>query len=1098
MRGADEVVSGAVVVVGSELTELGNSEVRLSFRAGVPVGLSFAGVPAVEIAAEVPDELFHLKLRAIDAPQTTNYGLPGVQSGGVDVGVGCFFPLDGCECRYRGGRRFESADTVRLESDFEQGDAEFTLGCTLRGLRVEFDLELRWRGAPAYLYELGFRLPALRFGASPADNLVELYDIRNHSCALRVPLDREMLVLPGIDRIPDRAHRLTAMDNDTHHEVSFLLSCGEAHLFGWGFSPDGEALCYNFSTSSRGLSFAPVWWSCDRLEAGRRVAAGKFVLTAIRGDHREMRRRVAAIKREYGWTVPHREIEPRYGALYQIHGFVADGGTFSERMAELPELKKLGVSVIYLPPLSGPEAYLNNHPAELAPGYGSESELRAYVGAAHRLGMLVIADMIAHHLFTLSGIWREHPEFLRHDEHGNPLSYSIGSMLTATQHPGYRRFYLDCCRSLIERFDLDGFRFDVAGFQLPDWNEDKEGGDRRPGMNILAQSGLLHYLHAELSRIKPVIFLEEGLGVTGLRYVSHGILNFLRQLKFGVSEEVTAKLLRRLRMVIDDAVLKERPNVITAWHSKIHDTALLQGFGRNQRGIDLAWTFLCCTGSGLPFLSEGSEAGIRREIAALMRFRRELPEFGIGEIVFDGVESSVPTVFSFLRRLGERLVLVAINFSARPVSVRLSLDFVPDGFKLLFASRGARLLKPGNDWCEVELGGYGCLVMKLDGGEAPPSFSAGEEEGPLRLPLEEATSRVVVEDVPAPRFSGMAAGGELDEGSFSKNSRSVAAIAAADPPQGWEQSGFDDRDWLQAWAPATRTSFIPVAGAGSARFIEDISPYEINALWGRSPRLREGLALFRRTFLLSAEPEQVRLRIGSPAFYDFDLAVASGGITPELASRSNRLRVYVNGMEVVAGEARRFDEPLAVDPSLFRAGENLLAVAVERGNGDHGFIARLEIDGETALVSDLKWRCFPGRVVELGSEWLDIGENFGAGRRVTIRRPEGVRGVLRWSLRAAGIDCCRLLVDGRVFTDYPAEVPVVKRNSYSGAVIPLLRSDEFSPAAAFELELLSGARGVRAVSELSGQIGMVTPLSGGECELSLLTTGDQLIFTLLP
>ena len=159
-----------------------------------------------------------------------------------------------------------------------------------------------------------------------------------------------------------------------------------------------------------------------------------------------------------------------------IHGFVADGGTFSERMAELPELKKLGVSVIYLPPLSGPEAYLNNHPAELAPGYGSESELRAYVGAAHRLGMLVIADMIAHHLFTLSGIWREHPEFLRHDEHGNPLSYSIGSMLTATQHPGYRRFYLDCCRSLIERFDLDGFRFDVAGFQLPDWNEDKEGG----------------------------------------------------------------------------------------------------------------------------------------------------------------------------------------------------------------------------------------------------------------------------------------------------------------------------------------------------------------------------------------------------------------------------------------------------------------------------------------------------------------------------------------------------------------------------------------------------------------------------------------------
>ena len=53
MRGADEVVSGAVVVVGSELTELGNSEVRLSFRAGVPVGLSFAGVPAVVIKAIV-------------------------------------------------------------------------------------------------------------------------------------------------------------------------------------------------------------------------------------------------------------------------------------------------------------------------------------------------------------------------------------------------------------------------------------------------------------------------------------------------------------------------------------------------------------------------------------------------------------------------------------------------------------------------------------------------------------------------------------------------------------------------------------------------------------------------------------------------------------------------------------------------------------------------------------------------------------------------------------------------------------------------------------------------------------------------------------
>ncbi len=1117
-----------------------NSQVELIFSSGLWTGLRFRNGSDKNVIVAAASTPFRLKTRSeMNSETVTNFGMPGVQSRQRDISGGGEFPLDGSSMRFISSREATVSGGQRLELDFAVSDYTFTAAYTLQDRMADINIEiaLKYHGdKEIYLYEFAYNLPFFRLGPSGDENLLEIYDVRNNSVNLRRQLGSPVRdLLDG--RIPGMEHRLTAMDNDLHHEISFLLHHTDRRetLFGWGYSPDYEAMCYSYEERSDSLSFAPHWWACSRLNKGTVIRCRRFILTHFTGEWDFMLEQVDSLKRLHDWQAPEVPDYLHGTMIYQIHGFIADGGGFTGWRKKLPELQKLGVGIIYLPPLASPEAYLNYQPDEVAACYGNEREFRDFVATAHQSDIRVIVDMIAHHLFRQSPA-AQFPQFIRRDELGNPLSYSIGSVLTETRNLQYRKFYLDCCRNLVEKFDIDGFRFDVAGFQLPNWDRPNTAYER-PGMGILGQTELLRTLKKELDPIKHLVYLEEGMGVNGFRYVTHGFIHYLKMLKNMTpgNTDKLAELVRRLRFIFADKILKERPGVITMYHTKIHDTALLQSFGLAIRGVDLAWTYLIFTIDGVPFITQGMERGYRTEIEKLADIRREYPEFRYGKMDFSRIHCDNPFVFCFIRRHKNAVSVVAINFS--PVSQHgcLTLDFPYVRVDELFSSHGNHHV-PQQQAIDMYLVPYGCSILKLDG--EIPKKSATVKQLSVLAPFLQLTvsastgllqsdsalvqNHITMEQLPLPLIAGPDGQGQLDEGSFSGSDTGTVPLASYRfESTEWTTPEYCDNHWTQVFAPSTRLPYWSIGKSHQGRYVEDISPYELHALWSRSPRLRSGVAYFRKTFDCPEQPVIANISLIAPATYDFDLAVANGGVDSRMINATNHCEIWINGRRI-NGENSEWDfSPVAID-HLLRSGRNAIAVASNRGNGGHGIIAAIDLeyaDGRHETIeSDSSWRCHPGIIMTpCGKPAFDAFnqeftftlaapdhdkmqkqncrcryQNLPDGSlAVTITRDRtAFASLLHWSITLEQMTDCRLTMPCVELTEKIDECGEL-RNSYSGARWPIFRTDEFSTSGDFSIELTGKQHRIKIVSATSGQIGIVG-LDGKSARISLLSNRDLL------
>lgn len=1117
-----------------------NSQVELTFSSGLWTGLRFCNGSDKNLITAVAASQFLLKIRSEMNPETvTNFGMPGVQSRQRDISNGGEFPLDGNPPLFILSRAMTVSGGQRLELDFAVSDYTFTVSYMLsdRTKEINIEISLKYHGAKEiYLYEFAYNLPFFRIGQPDEENLLEIYDVRNNSVNLRRQLGSPVRdLLDG--RIPGREHRLTAMDNDLHHEVSFLLHHTDRRetLFGWGYSPDYEALCYSYEERTDSLSFAPHWWACSRLNKGTVIRCRRFILAHFTGEWDSMLEQVDTLKRRHDWQAPEVPDYLHGTMIYQIHGFIADGGGFTGWRKKLPELQKLGVGIIYLPPLASPEAYLNYQPDEVAACYGNEREFQDFVATAHQLGIRVIVDMIAHHLFRQSPA-AQLPQFIRCDELGNPLSYSIGSVLTETRNGRYRQFYLDCCRNLVEKFDIDGFRFDVAGFQLPNWDRQNTAYER-PGMGILGQTELLRTLKKELNPIKPLIYLEEGMGINGFRYVTHGFIHYLKMLKSMTPENTDklAELVRRLCFMLADKILKERPGVVTMYHTKIHDTALLQSFGLAIRGVDLAWTYLIFTIDGVPFITQGMERGYRAEIEKLAFVKREYPEFRYGKMDFSRIHCDNPFVFSFIRRHKNAVSVVAINFSSVPQHGCLTLDFPYVHVDELFSSHGNHHV-PQQQAIDMYLVPYGCSILKLDG--EIPKKSAPVKQLSVLAPFLQLTvspstgllqsdsapvhNHITIEQLPLPLIAGPDGQGQLDEGSFSGSDTGTVMMASHRfESTEWTTLEYCDDHWEKVFVPSTRLPYWAIGKSHPGFYVEDISPYELHALWSRSARLRSGVAYFRKTFDCPERPAVANISLIAPATYDFDLAVANGGVDNQMINATNHCEIWINGQRITVESSEWDFSPVAIG-QLLRSGRNVIAIATNRGNGGHGIIAAIELEhagGQHEIIeSDASWLCHPGIVMTpyskpvfdavnqefvftLSSPDQDKMpkqncrcryENLPDGSlAVTITRDRtAFASLLHWSIAFEQMTDCRLTMPGVELTEKIDECGEL-RNSYSGARWPIFRTDEFSPAGDFSIELTGKQHRIKIISSTPGQVGIVGT-EGKIARISLLSHLDSI------
>jgi glycosidase len=191
------------------------------------------------------------------------------------------------------------------------------------------------------------------------------------------------------------------------------------------------------------------------------------------------------------------------GIIYEIfpRTFSAEG-TFAGIEAKLPELKKLGVTILWIMPIH--PVGLDHRKGTLGssysvmdyygvnPEYGTLDDFKHLVAKAHGLGFKLVIDMVANHTSWDSKLIKQHPEWFTKDSTGRIVSpvadWSDVADLDYSK-PGLRDYMIHMLEYWVRDIDIDGYRCDVAEMVPTDfWND----------------------VRTALDKIKPVMMLSEG------------------------------------------------------------------------------------------------------------------------------------------------------------------------------------------------------------------------------------------------------------------------------------------------------------------------------------------------------------------------------------------------------------------------------------------------------------------------------------------------------------------------------------------------------------------------------------------------------------
>ena len=178
-----------------------------------------------------------------------------------------------------------------------------------------------------------------------------------------------------------------------------------------------------------------------------------------------------------------------------------EAGTFAATTARLPELRDLGVTVVWLMPIHplgqvkkkgriGSPYAVRDYLA-VNPDYGTMDDLRRLVREAHRLGMKVILDVVLNHT-SWDNALLQRPGFHKRDAAGNVLSPYDWTDIAQLDYanPATRTYIRDVLAYWVREADIDGYRADVA-FLVPTdfWEAARAHVDGiKPGLMWLAES----------------------------------------------------------------------------------------------------------------------------------------------------------------------------------------------------------------------------------------------------------------------------------------------------------------------------------------------------------------------------------------------------------------------------------------------------------------------------------------------------------------------------------------------------------------------------------------------------------------------------------
>ncbi|MEO5832484.1 MAG: alpha-amylase family glycosyl hydrolase [Nakamurella sp.] len=378
----------------------------------------------------------------------------------------------------------------------------------------------------------------------------------------------------------------------------------------------------------------------------------------------------------------------RDATIYQINTRqFTEEGTFTAAVAHLPRLKLLGVTILWLMPvhqigelnrkgtLGSPYAVQDYY--SVNPDLGTADDLKAFVFAAHELGLRVITDWVANHTAWDCNLTMQHPDWYVRDWQGNfrPTPWWDWDDIIDLDYdnPEVRQYMTEALKWWVTEFDIDGFRCDVAGFVPVDfWNQARR----------------------ELDEVKPVFMLAE--------WESRDLHAAAFDMTYGWSWNET------MHHIATGHADAEALHVYYSWNEKAwprdamrmtfvsnHDKNAWEGTEYEQFGDALdAAIVLSVVGEGMPLIYNGQEAGndrrlkffekdpivwrehkyadFYRRLFALRRGLSALANAPWGARMIEVTTDHPKRVFAFVRQNADTKVLALFNFTDQPVDVTLT------------------------------------------------------------------------------------------------------------------------------------------------------------------------------------------------------------------------------------------------------------------------------------------------------------------------------------------------------------------------------------------------------------------------------------------
>lgn len=369
-----------------------------------------------------------------------------------------------------------------------------------------------------------------------------------------------------------------------------------------------------------------------------------------------------------------------------------ESGTFTGMKNRLPQLKDLGVDILWLLPIHpttgnlGPDnpGYATTNYFDVLPQYGTKQEFKEFVAAAHKLGIKVILDHVIQHTSDLHPHMKDAIRFKQHspyypfymwDANGNFQYLFTWVDLPSVNYgaKSTRDYLLKAAKYWVQEFDVDGYRCDVA------W-----------AINDLRPEGPAYWQQwrRELKQMKPDVFLMAEADAVHNRYFDAkfdaaydwSLFSTLRSI---VSGTTTISQLDSVVQFYQGSGFPSHAQPFRFLENQ-DEQRFLEAFGLAKTKLASAFIFAM---PGIPSLYAGQEVGeltfrgnirwndplnLRTHYKRIIQARRKNAALHSGD--YRRVPNDKPSaVYTVLRRSGGSNAILNYNFSSSQQAVTIQV-----------------------------------------------------------------------------------------------------------------------------------------------------------------------------------------------------------------------------------------------------------------------------------------------------------------------------------------------------------------------------------------------------------------------------------------